>query len=249
MCTMRVGPGATAGFWALVKNQSRASWGCHWQTASWVQTCPGECQGWKKWANFMSHQGLTGCEPTLTRFTFSSITCVAASSSARKKINYLCIWEGTTANSHHPLQQLQLGSRMAGANVPEACHWHWRQKWQVWQCCGCEVQLQTHRDYDKSSALTGTGWAAAGGATAAWEFWTRLWFSFLFWNFPPAVVIRLQGPCLCSLISSWRWQELQWQWVGRGNWEKSEVLLLQPLLMVNLLSWGKVFFLATRFTG
>lgn len=68
----------------------------------------------------MSHQGLTGCEPTLTRFTFSSITCVAASSAARKKINYLYIWEGITANSHHPLQQLQLGSRMAGANVPEA---------------------------------------------------------------------------------------------------------------------------------
>ncbi|KAI1242029.1 hypothetical protein IHE44_0005543 [Lamprotornis superbus] len=60
-----------------------------------------------------------GCEsnPTLPRSTFSSIICVAASNAARKKIIYYCIWEGTTANSHHPLQ---LGFRMAGANVPEA---------------------------------------------------------------------------------------------------------------------------------
>lgn len=28
----------------------------------------------------------------------------------------------------YPLQQLKLGFRMAGVNVPEACHWPWRQK-------------------------------------------------------------------------------------------------------------------------
>lgn len=61
--------------------------------------------------------------------------------------------------------------------------------------------------YDKPSVLTGTGsekrtgWAAAG---AALELWTRLWFSFLFWNFLPARVIRQQGsfPMLIDKVLS-----------------------------------------------
>lgn len=99
----------------------------------------------------------------------------------------------TQANSHRPLQHLQLGVREAGGNGPEdligvgkGCGCWWRHGG---SSCGCDgwVKLQGH---GMSSVLVGTGkemgpgWVAAGAATAARAFWTRL--SIPCWHFQPS---------------------------------------------------------------
>lgn len=49
--------------------------------------------------------------------------------------------------------------------------------WGLWQDFSADRDRQWEKDW-------------LGGS---WEFWTRLWFSFLFWNFLPARVIRQQS--------------------------------------------------------